>query len=360
MIEKTQPNESNKTEDSFISRLYGSLRRHPKRIVFTEGEDVRVLEAAARLVKEQVIAPILLGDKASIKMLAEKNNIDLSLINVLDPETASDLPLFCKRLETISKYQRKVMADPKELISRPHNFAAMMLQYGQADGIVSGNKSHPTAIARAASNFLKPLAHVPKIFSAIAMTAPHIENFGKEGLIILADCGVNPEPDVTELAAIAIETGKLAHHLLGRPPRVAMLSHSTHGSMSTPSSQKMKAAAVLARDIIAREYLEIEVDGELQADVALDTSAAKIKLNDTRANHSADVLVFPNLDASHIAYKLLQHVAGANCYGQLIMGLTRHAAQVPMTATVDMIAGTAALVACESIKYRQLNPDEEI
>ncbi|MFT5634045.1 MAG: phosphate acetyltransferase [Rubritalea sp.] len=360
MIEKTHLNESSKTNDSFISRLYDSLKRHPKRIVFTEGEDVRVLEAAARLVKEQVIAPILLGDKARIKVLAEKNNIDISLINILDPKTASDLPLFCKRLENIGKYQRKVVTDPEELISRPHNFAAMMLQYGQADGIVSGNKSHPTSIARAATNFLKPLAHVPKIFSAVAMTAPHIENFGKEGLIILADCGVNPEPDVAELAAIAIETGKLAHHLLGRTPRVAMLSHSTRGSMITPSSQKMKAATVLARDIIAREYLEIEVDGELQADVALDTAAAKIKLNDTRAHHSADVLIFPNLDASHIAYKLLQHVAGANCYGQLIMGLTRHAAQVPMTATVDMIAGTAALVACESIKYRQLNPDEEV
>jgi phosphate acetyltransferase len=360
MIEKTQPKESNKTQDSFISRLYESLKRHPKRIVFTEGEDIRVIEAAARLVKKQVIAPILLGDKTRIKLLAAKYKIDTTLINILDPKTASDLPLFCKRLETIGKYQRKVIADPKELISRPHNFAAMMVQYGQADGIVSGNKSHPTAIARAAANFLKPLAHVPKIFSAVAMTAPHLENFGKDGLILLADCGVNPEPDVAELAAIAVETGKLAHHLLGRAPRVAMLSHSTHGSMNTPSAQKMKAAAVLARDIIAKEYLEIEVDGELQADVALDTAASKIKLNDTRAHQSADVLVFPNLDASHIAYKLLQHVAGANCYGQLIMGLTRHAAQVPMTATVEMIAGTAALVACESIKYRQLNPQEEV
>jgi phosphotransacetylase len=252
------------------------------------------------------------------------------------------------------------MSDPKELVSRPHNFAAMMVQYGQADGIVSGNQSHPSAIARAATNFLKPLPNVPKIFSVVAMTAPHIENFGREGLILLADCGVNPEPDVNDLATIAVETGKLAHHLLGRMPRVAMLSHSTHGSMNSASAQKMQAATVLAREMIAKQYLEIEIDGELQADVALDTAAAKIKLNDTRAQHSADVLIFPNLDASHIAYKLLQHLAGANCFGQLIMGLTRHAAQVPMTASVDMIAGTAALVACESIKYRQLNPDEEL
>lgn len=359
MIEELKSNEPDPAEDIFISRLHDSLKRHPKRIVFTEGEDVRVLEAAARLVKLEIIAPILLGDKTKIKALAVNNNIDTKFIHILDPRSASDLLLFCRMLENISKYKGKVISDPKELMSRPHNFAAMMVQYGHADGIVSGNQSHPTAIARAAINFIKPLAHVPKIFSAVAMTAPHLENFGRDGFLLLADCGVNPEPDIDELAAIAIETGKLAHHLLGRKPRVAMLSHSTHGSMSTPSAKKMQAATILARDIIAREYLEIEVDGELQADVALDPAAAKIKLNDTRAQHSADVLIFPNLDSAHIAYKLLQHVANVNCFGQLIMGLTRHAAQVPMTASVDMIAGTAALVACESVKYRQLNPYEE-
>lgn len=360
MIEKTHSKKSDKDADNLKSRLYDSLKRHPKRIVFTDGEDIRVLKAAAHLVKEKVIAPILLGDKARIKVLAVSNQIDTSFINILDPKTASDLPLFCSMLETIGKYQSKVISDPKELISRPHNFAAMMVQYGQADGIVSGNKSHPIAITRAVTNFIKPLAHVPTIFSSVAMTAPHMENFGKDGLLILADCGVNPEPDVTELAWIAIETGKLAHHLLGRTPRVAMLSHSNQGSMSTASSQKMQAATSLAKDIISREYLDIEIEGEVQADVALDTAAAKMKTNDTRLHPPVDVLVFPNLDASHIAYKLLQHVAGANCYGQLIMGLTRHAAQVPMTASVEMIAGTAALVACESIKYRQLYPDGEL
>ena len=360
MTETIQPNEPDNAADILKSRLHDSLKRHPKRIVFTEGEDVRVLKAADLLVKDELIAPILLGDKARIKVLAVKHNIDTKFILILDPKKASDLSLFCERLKNIAKYKGKVISDPKELISRPHNFAAMMVQYGQADGIVSGNKTHPVTIARAVTNFIKPLAHVPKVFSAVAMTAPHIENFGKDGLIILADCGVNPEPDVSELAAIAIETGKLAHHLLGRTPRIAMLSHSTHGSMSTPSSQKMKAATVLAKDIIAKEYLELEIDGELQIDVALDPSAAKAKLHDTRAQQPVDVLVFPNLDASHIAYKLLQNVAGANCYGQLIMGLTRHAAQVPMTASVEMIAGTAALVACESIKYRQLYPEEEL
>ncbi len=359
MKDKIQSDEPINESLRLKERLYGSLKRHPKRIVFTEGEDIRVLEAAERLVKLEAIAPILLGDKARIKVLAVKHQIDTTFIHILDPKKASDLPLFCSRLNNIVKYQGKVVADPEELISRPHNFAAMMVQYGQADGIVAGNKSHPSTIARAVSNFIKPLAHVPKLFGTVAMTAPHIPNFGGSGLLLLADCGVNPEPDVDELAAMAVETGKLAHHLLGRTARVAMLSHSTHGSMSTPSSLKMKAATALAKDIVTKEYLDIDIDGEIQADVALDAAAAQIKLHDTRANKPVDVLIFPNLDASHIAYKILQHVAGTNCFGQLIMGLSRNAAQVPMTASVDMIAGTAALVACESIKYRELYPDAE-
>ena len=173
-------------------------------------------------------------------------------------------------------------------------------------------------------------------------------------MLFLADCGVIPEPTVDELAHIAVETGKLAQHLLGRTPRVALLSHSTHGSMHTKSSEKMAAATALARSIVKKEYLDIHIDGELQADVALYMAAAEQKFTDTQANDSADVLVFPNLDSSHIAFKLLQHVGGAECYGQLVMGLTRHAAQIPRTASIEMIIGTAALVGCESIKSRDL------
>jgi len=358
----TQHNHSSEvppTHDDLVSHLHSTLKKFPKRIVFTEGEDHRVLLAADKLVKDEVIAPILLGNKTKILSLAAKHNVDTKFILILDPKNAADLPLFSKRLKTISKYQGKVVLDPDEMISRPHNFAAMMLQYGQADGIVSGNQSHPSVITRAMSNFIKPLSHVPQIFSTVAMTAPDEINTNKDRLLLLADCGINPEPDVTDLAAIAIETGKLAHHLLGRRPKVAMLSHSNHGSMKTPSSLKMQAATALARDLVSKDYLDIEVDGELQADVALDTAAARMKLIEDHSQQSADVLVFPNLDSSHIAYKLLQHIADTSCYGQLIMGLTRHAAQIPMTASVEMIVGTAALVACESVKYRQLYPDEE-
>ena len=133
-----------------------------------------------------------------------------------------------------------------------------------------------------------------------------------------------------------------------------MLSHSTHGSARTVSAQKMEAATELARQKIESDYLNLEIDGELQADVALDASAAEIKIGDRVAQDSADVLVFPNLDAGHISLKLLQHVGGAQNYGQLIMGLSRPTAQVPRTVSEETLLGTAAIVGIEAIKFNDL------
>ncbi len=354
MNQKTTLPETN----AITEQLIQSLKKYPKRIVFTEGEDLRILKAAAILVGLKIIAPIVLGDKDRIKKLALENDVNLRFVNLLDPSNASDLPLFVSRLERIERFKGKTILNPKELISKPHNFAAMMVQYGQADGIVAGNQALPATIHRALLQFIKPLERKCKLFTSVLMTAPHLSHFGKEGALLLADCGVIPEPTVDELAHIAIETGKLAQHLLGRPPCVALLSHSTHGSMPSKSSNKMAAATALARSIVKKEYLDIQIDGELQADVALDMVAAEQKFTST--SDSVDVLVFPNLDSSHIAFKLLQHVGGAQCYGQLIMGLTRHAAQIPKTASIEMITGTAALVGCESIKSRLIYPDRDI
>jgi len=356
MIDKT-----NFTEDNPLTkRLIETLRRHPKRIVFPEGEDIRVLQAAEALVQLEAIIPILLGDKDKIIALAEENGINRKFIKILDPTTADDLPLFCSMLQKIERYRGKMVDDPVALISKPHNFAAMMVQYGQADGIVAGNQRSPSVIYRSLIHFINPLPTEPKLFGAVAMTAPGLEHFGRDGILLLADCGVNPEPTISELAGIAIETGKLAHHILGRTPRIAMLSHSTHGSMPTKSSKRIAAATALAKDIAKREFLDLEIDGEIQADVALDMAAAEQKFTDKAALEPADVLVFPNLDSANIAYKILQHTANVNCYGQLIIGLSRHAAQLPVTATVDSIIGTAALVGCETIKFREIYPDGDI
>lgn len=340
--------------------LLEQLRRHPKRVVFTEGEDVRVIEAAARLVKEEAVAPILLGNKPRIRALAAKHGIPLTFIHIIDPPLASDFGLFCQRVENMARYRTMQIGNAEEIVSKPHYFGALMVQYGQADAIVGGNQALPAAYFRALLHTIKPLPEVPKIFGVSILTGPHLKHMGGSGILFLADCGLNPNPDVTELAAIAIETGKLAHHFLGRKSYVAMLSHSTKSSATTPDALKMAAATSLAQDHALRQFLEISIEGELQADVALDPEAAEIKLPGAEARPTADVLVFPNLDAAHISLKLLQHVAGAQNYGQLVLGLSRPAAQVPRTASVETIFGTAAAVAVEAIKFHQLYPDGEV
>lgn len=345
--------------NSVTRNLLEHLRRHPKRIVFTEGEDIRIIQAAARLVSEQVVAPILLGDKERILALAAKHGVSIKFIHIIDPPRASDFGLFCQRLENMARYRTMQLGDPAEIVARPHYFGALMVQYGQADAVVGGNQALPAAYFRALLHTIKPTANVPKIFGVTILTGDHLHNLGGSGILFLADCGLIPNPNVSELAAIAIETGKLARHFLGRKAFVAMLSHSTKGSANTPDALRMAAATAMAQDEVRKQFLDLSIEGELQADVALDPTAAETKLPAAEVRSRADVLVFPNLDAAHISLKLLQHVAGAQNYGQLILGLSRPAAQVPRTATVETIFGTAAAVAVEAIKYHQIHPESD-
>jgi phosphotransacetylase len=343
-----------------VRHLLDQLRRHPKRVVFTEGEDIRVIEAAARLVREEVAAPILLGNRERIRALAAQHGVSLKFIHIIDPPTASDFRLFCQRVENMARYRTMPIGDPEEIVARPHYFGALMVQYGQADAIVGGNQAVPAAYFRALIQTIKPLPHVPKIFGVCLILGSHLRNLGGSGILLLADSALIPNPTVEELAAIAIDTGKLAYHFLGRKPHVALVSHSTKGSAGTPDARRVAAAASLAKAEVLRDFLDIEVEGELQVDVALDAEAAEIKFPSAEERPTADVLVFPNLDAAHVAMKLLQHVAGAQVYGQLIRGLSRPAAQVPRTSSVETIFGTALAIAAEAIKFHQLYPEGEV
>ena len=352
------PETSPATLNDVTRRLVEQLRNHPKRVVFTEGEDIRVIKAAAQFVALEAISPILLGNPQHIKALAAEHNIPMNSIRVIDPKTSSDLPLFLKRAQNMARYRDNPQLVNEETITRPHHFGAMMVQYGHADAIVGGNQAIPAYYFRALMQNIKPDAKVARIFGVTMLVAPHFPLLGNRPLF-LADTGLIPYPDVTQLSNIAIETGKLALHFLGRTPQIALLSHSTKGSSSTQEAQKIAAATALAQSRVNDEILDLHIDGELQADVAICPIAAETKLPDAVSRLSADVLVFPNLDAAHISLKLLQHLAGAQNYGQIILGLSRPAAQVPRTASVETIFGTTAAVAVEAIKYHQLYPDSD-
>ena len=350
-----KPNFSFATEDPFTLSCIERLKRHPKRIVFSEGEDLRILQVAEKMVELEIGLPILLGVKTKIKSIAEENGINLKFINITNPSRSSDRELFKKRLERIERFKGLTVQNANDLISSPHRYAAMMVQYGHADGMVAGNLTHPAGILRAVQQVVKPCSDIPHVFATTLMLGRHLPHFGRDGHLLLADTAINPEPSIEELAAITLSCADLAKRLFEvEKPRVALLSHSTKGSNPTPSSQRMAAATELAHTNAVKNRLEIEIDGEIQADVALDPLAAEKKVPHMDQKGPVDALVFPNLDAAHISSKLLQHASGAQAYGQFIMGLQRPVAQIPMTADTNMIFGTAVAIAIEAISANEL------
>lgn len=341
--------------DNFTGPLFEVLKRHPKRIVFSEGEDERVVRVAAEMVKLEIGVPILLGNREKIRAIAEQLGVKMDFVKVIEPSKADDLELFVEFLIRIEKLKGVRLANPKETMSRSQFFAAMMIQYGQADAMVGGNQLPAASILRALVQLVKPMPGIVHPIAAAVMVSD-LPHFGTDGVLYLADCGITDEPSVSELTNIAIETGRLANHYAGRRVRVAMLSHSTMNSAASDSATRVRAATDAARALASHNRYDIEIDGELQADVALDPLAAEAILPKMVDRPTTDVLVFPNLDAADISVKLFRHVAGATKYGQFVLGLTRPAAQVTRMMSERELLGTAAAVGVEAIKYHELFP----
>jgi phosphotransacetylase len=180
--------------------------------------------------------------------------------------------------------------------------------------------------------------------------------FGENGVLFMADCGVIADPTVEQLAEIALSTAQFARHLLNKRPRVALLSFSTKGSATHPSIGKVQAATALARQKAELKLLEADFDGELQVDAALVPEIAQRKLPDGRVAGHASVLIFPDLNSGNIASKLVRHIAKANAYGQILLGLNRPAADVSRGSNAHDILGVAAIVGVQAIAYHQLYP----
>ncbi len=341
----------------FVESILEKLRRHPKRIVFPEGLDPRILRAAAIFADSKAGLPVLLGSRDAIHAAAEKEGVSLRRVMTLDPELASDLPNFCRNLEKLDRYRRMGITDARAIMVKPNYFAAMMLQYGQVDGLVGGANGYAGSLLRPLIQLVKPLPGVKTISSCLILEKEH-PLFGGHGVLFMADCGVIPHPTLDQLAQIAFMTGHLALQLTGERPRVAMLSFSTKGSAVTPETQKVVAATALAKKLADQAMLDMDIDGELQADTALVPNLARLKVEGSTVAGRANVLVFPDLNSANIASKLVQHLAGANAYGQILLGLAKPAADLSRASTVEDIVSAAAIVGLQAVEYRKLYPVE--
>ena len=339
----------------FISSVIEKMQRHPKRVVFPEGEEPRILQAARQFYALRLGAPILLGDPVKINDLAAGLNVSLQGIRIINPSQSEDLESFAKRFYSLRREKGMRATEAREAMIQPNYYGSMMLAMHQADGMISG-ASHTTG------SVLRPLFQIiklaPDIQTASSCMIMEVEDtrVGEAGVLFMADCGVIPDPDAEQLSSIAIATARLARHMLGTRPRVALLSFSTKGSSSHPSVGKVQAATALAKRKAEQMRLEADFEGELQVDAALVPEIADRKIKDNPVAGRANVLIFPDLNSGNIASKLVKLVGHANAYGQILLGLNRPAADVSRGSNAHDILGVAAIVGVQSTDYQKLYP----
>jgi phosphate acetyltransferase len=339
----------------FIASLIDKLQRHPKRIVFPEGTEPRVLLAARQFHSLRLGVPILLGDRGRIKALAESLDVSVEGLRIVDPERSDDLDAYVARYERLRRLKGIDEREARQVLLTPNFFGAMMVAMHGADGFVSGANEISGSVLRPLFQIIKVAPRATTASSCMIIEVPD-SRFGEAGVMFLADCGVIPEPNVEQLAEIAISTARLARQLIGTRPRVAMLSFSTRGSSRHPVAGRVAAATALAQKKAREESLEADIDGELQVDAALIPEIAARKLPESRVAGRANVLIFPDLSSGNIASKMAQHIARGNAYGQILLGLDRPAADLSRGSNAHDILGVAAVVGLQSIEHQLLHP----
>ncbi|MDW7979037.1 MAG: phosphate acyltransferase [Verrucomicrobiales bacterium] len=339
-----------------IGRLIEKLQRHPRRIVFAEGSEPRVLQAARQFHCLRLGAPILLGNRAEIEKRAAEYKVPLEHIRIINPEESEDLDKFADMLRLMHQSHGMKLSEARETMRNPNYFGAMMVAMRQADGLVTG-ATQPTAVVLRA---VLQTIQLGKCFdTAVGCTVVELENvaIGESGVLVLADCAVVPEPTMEQLGDIAVAAAQFARQLFGFKPRVAMLSYATRCRSLPPALGKVHAAIAIAQRKAKKLGLDAEFDGEMQIDTALVPDVAAVKMPKSKVAGRANVLIFPCLAAADIAGKALKHLARAQAYGHILLGLDRPAADVSRGANSRDILGVAALVGVQSIAYRDLYPE---
>jgi phosphate acetyltransferase len=342
---------------SLINRLSVRLQNHPKRVVFPEGADPRVIQAARLFATRRLGVPILIGDRTRIKINAARLNIKLDGIRIVEPGRSEEMPGYITKFRGHQRFSGLDEQAAVGYLNNPSYFASMMVATGGADAVVAGATAGPASGLRAILQLL-PRQHGIQTVSSMQILELENGRFGEEGVLFLADCAVIPEPTVEQLTDIACTTAMLAHHLVNATPRVAMLAYSTKstGSPKTHSVDRVKAATAAAKIRAKEQSLPIEIDGELQVDAALDPFTAATKDLESSVAGQANVLIFPDLNSGNIASKMVQVIAGVPAYGQILTGLDRPAAEISRGASAHDIFGTTVITAAQAVDRRFLYP----
>ena len=324
-----------------IQQFVNRARKVNKRIVFPEGSDERIQKAARWLLDDGIVQPILIGEANKLKKQADISGISLDGIGIVCHETAPCLNDYAIAYNTARIGVSKKVA--LRLLRRPLIFAGMMVAQGDADGCVAGVANATARVIEAAGLTIGFAEGIFGVSSCFIMVIPDSLD-GKNTVLVFLDCAVSIQPTAEELAQIAISTAATTRTLLSTEPKVAMLSFSTKGSASHINVDKITTAT----QIVRRRMPNLIIDGELQGDAALVKTVADQKLTDSPVAGNANVLIFPDLDAGNIAYKLVQYLAKAQAYGPILQGLRKPMNDMSRGASVEDLVGVAAITAVQS------------
>jgi phosphate acetyltransferase len=287
-----------------------------KTIVLPEGFEPRIIEAAAIATESKVSKVILLGNPEQIR--SNSKGVDLSGVEIIDYLNSDKMDLYVKELFELRKHKGITIEDAGKMLKDPLYYAVMMVKMGDADGMVAGSINSTADVLRPALQIIKTAPGIRVVSSVFFIELP-TDEYGHKGTLIFGDCGVNPDPNAEELAAIAVSTARTAKQVALMEPVVALLSYSTKGSAVHPRVDKVIEATKLAKQM-APEFM---IDGELQGDAALVEKVGRLKCPDSQVAGRANVLVFPDLDSGNIAYKLTQYLAGAQAVGPICQGFAK-------------------------------------
>lgn len=323
----------------FLDKIIERARTDKKTIVLPEGTDERILQAASDAMKKNIANIIILGNPEEIR----KKGIDVEEARIIDPKNSKDINRFAESFYNMRKHKGMTLEKAKETVQQNLYYGVMMVKEGLADGMVAGAVYSTSDVLRPSLQVLKTAQGTKLVSAFFIMVVPNCE-YGEDGVFLYSDAGLNDNPNAEELSEIAIASANSFKNLVGTEPKVAMLSYSSYGSARSELTDKVIEATRLAKE----KRPDIRLDGELQVDAAIVPSIAASKAPDSPIEGKANVLIFPDLNAGNIAYKLTERLAKADAYGPLTQGIAKPVNDLSRGCSAADVVGVIAITCVQA------------